>query len=225
MSRSNKVTLDKETIGAFLSVMGASATFISLVSDVGQLSQSTWGKIIIIAVFVGTILYLTWFIYSHLLKENNRINSKLDKMQKLIEGFITDPSHTVINEQLDHDMVYRTVATKQILSYRVPIENIQIRNDGTGMVVEITVKSGFNHGLRDGMIFKIFHIAQMKPILSCSCTVGYEQSKFTFAVPPNCPVSLHEISESSLEIRPIIPDGITIVNKFLAELLYEIDSQ
>ena len=114
--KSHKVQIDKQTIGAILSVIGASATFISLVSDVGQLSQSTWGKTVIIVVFVATIVYLSWFIYSHLLTEKQRINTKLDKIQKLIENFITDPTHTNINENLDHDLVYRTVATKQILT-------------------------------------------------------------------------------------------------------------
>jgi hypothetical protein len=157
--------------------------------------------------------------------EKNRINNKLDKIQKLVEGFISNPLHTVINEQLDHEVVYRTVATKQILTKTVPIENIQVRIDGTSTIVDIIVKSGLHQGLRDGMLFGIFYKAQMKHIHSCSCTVGYDQSTFTFTIPPNCPVSIHDISVDSLEIRPIIPDGVTIVNKFLAELLYEIDNQ
>jgi hypothetical protein len=225
MKRTNRVAIDKETIGAILSVIVASATFISLVADLGQLSQSMLGKIIIIIVFTITILYLSWFIYSHLLLEKNRINNKLDKIQKLVEGFISNPLHTVINEQLDHEVVYRTVATKQILTKTVPIENIQVRIDGTSTIVDIIVKSGLHQGLRDGMLFGIFYKAQMKHIHSCSCTVGYDQSTFTFTIPPNCPVSIHDISVDSLEIRPIIPDGVTIVNKFLAELLYEIDNQ
>jgi hypothetical protein len=91
------------------------------------------------------------------------------------------------------------------------------------MIAEIKVGRGYNHGLRDGMLFGIFYRDQMKHIHSCTCTVGYEQSAFSFTVPPNCPVSLPEISESSLEIKPIVSDGVTVVNKFLADLLFELD--
>ena len=222
--KNHKVIMDKQTIGAFVSVIGASATFISLVSDVGQLSQSTWGKTLIIIVFVITISYLSWFIYSHLLTEKQRINDKLDKIQQLIENFVTDPSHTKINESLDHDLVYRTVATKQILTNQVPIENIQFKQDGTNTIMEITVGCGYNHGLRDGILFGIFHRDQMKLVHACTCTVGYEQSKFSFAIPANCNISIHEMSTQRIEIKPIIPDGVTLVNKFLSELLFEIDS-
>lgn len=220
-----RAIMDKQTIGAFLSVLGASVTFISLVSDVGQLSQSTWGKAVVIGVFVVTIAYLSWFIYSHLLIEKQRINDKLDKIQQLIENFITDPTHTSINENLDHDLVYRTVATKQILTNPVPIQEVQFKQNGTNTIVEITVGCGYNHGLRDGMLFGVFHRDQMKLVTSCTCTVGYEQSKFSFPIPENCGVSIHEITKQRMEIKPIIPDGVTLINKFLSELLFELDDK
>jgi len=223
-NNNRRTNIDKQTIGAFLSVVGASATFISLFSDIGQLSQSTWGKAIVIGVFIGTILYLSWFIYSHLLVEKQRINNKLDKIQQLIEKFITDPTHTNINESLDHDLVYRTVATKQILAAPVPVEEIQFKQNGASTIMEITVGCGYNHGFRDGMLFGVFHRDQMKLVNSCTCTVGYEQSKFSFPIPATCDISIHEMSKQRIEIKPVIPDGISLVNKFLSDLLLELDN-
>jgi hypothetical protein len=66
MKRTNRVAIDKETIGAILSVIVASATFISLVADLGQLSQSMLGKIIIIIVFTS---HLTVWLHRKLHKD------------------------------------------------------------------------------------------------------------------------------------------------------------
>lgn len=212
-------------VGVVLSALGGGAALISFVSDFAQVSQTLIGRLIIAFVIVGIVVYLGNFVYKNLYQAYNELISKVDNIQHIVEQFVKDSKDKVINEKIDHDMVYRTVATKNVirLGNSMTIKNIEFKQEGSETKVEVVISEGYNHGIRDGMMFAVFYRDKMYLMGSCACTAGLEQSSFVFSFPPNCPIGLEELKPDKLEIKPIIPDGIAKTNNFLAELLYTLE--
>lgn len=211
---------NKELISVVVVSISLAATIIGLLVDIPQISNTTYGKTILIIIALALVGYLAYFIWSKEIRAHRNTQKRLDEIKSLLVNFTSQHADAKLEGEVDLDLINLIVDTKRMQQVIVKVTDVQHLPDNK---IRIEINKGHSHGLVDPMLFKIFHNSQLMELGICNCTTALDRANLVFSLNQNCPITINEISKDSIEIRLIEPTDSSRFNTLFANLLYALD--
>lgn len=203
-----------------IAVLSFAGTVVTLATGIPEINKNPVGRVFLAILCVGSIIYLSYFIYMSLIRAYLRMLKCFEQIEALITQFSSMHANQAFSGQIDPDLINLIVATKRITSIPLKITDLHFLPNNS---IHIEIDRGFDDGIRDGMQFKVFHSSQWIEIGICGCTVNLKRTTLIVPISPNCSIIQSEMRQENIEVRLIEPLDNSKVNQLLASLQCTLD--